>query len=121
MSEPTKKVFKRNRTYIVRSGPHRSLFRLVSCPFGTPEKELRAAVAEAMRELHTAFLVANARFGDRTIADEWGPRRYQDVWVYPAFELVVERLPYMGGSHRVEVTIRETERLPWERARRSKK
>jgi hypothetical protein len=117
----SKKFFKQNGTYIVRSGPHRSLFRLVSCPFGTPEKEVRAAVAAAMREVHTAFLVANARPGERIIADKYGPRRFQAVWVYPAFELVVERLPYMGGTHRVEVTIRETDRLPWERKRRSKK
>jgi hypothetical protein len=113
----SKKVFKSNKTYIVRSGPDRSLYRLVS----SPREGFTTAVTKAIGELHSAFIVANARVANRTIADEYGPKRYQDVWLYPAFEVVVERLPYMGGDDKAHVTIREIARLPWERARKRKK
>jgi hypothetical protein len=113
----SKNVFKPNKTYIVRSGPDRSLYRFVSCP----RKELDAAIAKAIGELHDAFIAANARIADRTIADEYGPKRYQSVWLYPAFEVVVERLPHLGGDDKAHVSIREIDSLPWERARKRKK
>ena len=85
------------------------LRRLVSCPFDTLPEEFDRQIIAAMGDLQRAFTIDNVRTGNRIIetADQM---RYQEVFVQPGFEIVVERYPFTGGTQEAMVTIHGSER-----------
>lgn len=82
--------------------------RLVSCPFDTSTKEFDRQIIEAITDLQRAFAIDNVRSGNRII-ETANQTRFQEVYVQPGFEIVVERYPFLGGTHKAMVMIRELE------------